>query len=104
MRYSLFLHYSVPCDDHVSFRLLCLLQEKYLFASKGAILIEANRFGRPEWLEQGGIFIHHTTTANTLTQLRSLLGITFFSDKLPPHASSRVIAVLCSEWILCRRM
>lgn len=49
--------------------IVCKARDKHLFCEKGDILIDDRTKYRQEWLDVGGIFIHHTSVKTTLLEL-----------------------------------
>jgi hypothetical protein len=50
----------------------CMARDKRLHMQKGDILVDDTLKHRHLWEEFGGIFIHHTSAANTLAELSAL--------------------------------
>ena len=50
----------------------CMARDKHRYCAPGAILIDDKLKLKAKWEESGGIFVHHTSTADTLRQLRGL--------------------------------
>jgi hypothetical protein len=50
----------------------CFTKDKPNYCEPGAILIDDRTVNRANWERMGGILIHHTSAANTLTTLRAL--------------------------------
>jgi len=63
--------YHFPQCDHVEVR-CCLAREKCLHASPGDILVDDWDKHRKLWLKAGGIWIAHTSAADTGRQLTEL--------------------------------
>ncbi len=53
----------------------CQTKDKPKYATTGAILIDDRLNIADQWIANGGIFIHHTSTANTIAELTSILSI-----------------------------
>jgi len=61
-------HYCSIAVDVIT----CWSRNKHMESKPGAILIDDRQDLGEAWESKGGIFIHHTSTANTLTVLRRL--------------------------------
>lgn len=51
----------------------CPTKDKPKYATQGAILIDDRLKIADEWIANGGIFIHHTNSENTINELKRLL-------------------------------
>ncbi|CAM9157062.1 unnamed protein product [Choristocarpus tenellus] len=52
----------------------CMSKDKYNYCTTaGSILIDDRESLRPDWERMGGIFMHHTSTQQTLEKMRTLL-------------------------------
>ena len=51
----------------------CMSKDKHLYCNEGDILIDDMEKAREPWVKAGGIFILHTSTENTIKQLKELL-------------------------------
>jgi 5'(3')-deoxyribonucleotidase len=49
--------------------IVCKAKEKHLFCEPGDVLIDDRTKYRAEWIDVGGIFIHHTSVKSTLFEL-----------------------------------
>lgn len=48
----------------------CKTSEKPHYCEKGSILIDDRTINEEEWIKNGGVFIHHLSTKETLTALQ----------------------------------
>ena len=53
----------------------CQTKDKPKYSTTGAILIDDRLNIADEWIANGGIFIHHTSTENTIVELTSILSV-----------------------------
>jgi hypothetical protein len=62
-------------DQFESKVICCPTKDKPKYATQGAILIDDRLNIADEWIANGGIFIHHTSSENTINELKRLLFI-----------------------------
>lgn len=64
----------------------CMSRDKHRHCSPGSVLIDDRLSLQADWQRAGGVFIHHTSTASSLQELKALL------DSQPPPGDNPTAA------------
>ena len=63
------------CDHHLApdvSVIVCLAKEKGRYATRGAVLVDDMLKNKDVWERAGGVFILHTSAANSIAQLTAM--------------------------------